>query len=108
MAPISSPVAQLDEVRNLWGSTPRDTLEKLLSDFDDLFMNFKADKIAKHRVETEPRAEPHREGARRLPPEKTERANKEVRDLLAFGIIQPSLSPGASGIVMVKVATFVP
>ena len=31
-----------------------------------------------------------------------ERANQEVRNLLALGMIQPSLSPWASGIVMVK------
>ena len=36
--------------------------------------------------------------------EKAERANQEVRNLLALGMIQPSLSPWASGIVMVKKA----
>ena len=59
--------------------------------------------IAKHPVELEPGATPHREGARRmLSPDKAERANQEVGNLLALGIIQPSLSPWASGIVMVK------
>ena len=37
-----------------------------------------------------------------MSPDKAERANQEVRDLLALGMIQPSLSPWASGIVMVK------
>ena len=37
-----------------------------------------------------------------MSPEKAERANQEVRNLLALGMIQPSLSPWASGIVMVK------
>ena len=58
--------------------------------------------IAKHPVEIEPGAVPHREGARHMSPEKAERANQEVRTLLALGINQPSLSPWASGIVMVK------
>ena len=58
--------------------------------------------IAKHTVELEPGAVPHREGARRMSPEKAERANQEVRNLLALGMIQPSLSPWASGIVMVR------
>ena len=58
--------------------------------------------IAKHPVEVEPGATPHREGARRESPEKAERANQEVRNLLALGMIQPSLSPWASGIFMVK------
>ena len=35
-------------------------------------------------------------------PEKKECANQEVRNLLALGMIQPSLSLWASGIVMVK------
>ena len=37
-----------------------------------------------------------------MSPEKAERANQEVRSLVALGMIQPSLSPWASGIVMVK------
>ena len=37
-----------------------------------------------------------------MSPEKAERANQEVRNLLPLGIIQPSLSSWASGIVMVK------
>ena len=37
-----------------------------------------------------------------MPPEKAERANQEVRNLLALGMIQPSLSLWASGMVLVK------
>ena len=37
-----------------------------------------------------------------MSPEKVERANQEVRNLLALGMIQPRLSSWASGIVMVK------
>ena len=58
--------------------------------------------IAKHPVELEPGATPHREGARRMSPDKAERANQEVRNLLALGMIQPTLSTWANGIVMVK------
>ena len=58
--------------------------------------------IAKHTIEVEPEAVPHREGARRMSLEKAERANQEVRSFLALGMIQPLLSPWASGIVMVK------
>ena len=93
-------------MRGLWGPAASDTLTKLLKEFDDLFMKYKADigkcKIAKHPVEVEPGAVPQREGARRMSPDKAERANQEVRDLLALGMIQPSLSTWASGIVMVK------
>ena len=106
LAPIPGPESQLEEVQKLWGKTARDSLNDILTEFDDLFMKHKADigrcTIAKHPVELEPGATPHREGARRMSPDKAERANQEVRNLLALGMIQPSLSPWASGIVMVK------
>ena len=106
MAPIPGPDSQLQEVKNLWGASACESLGNILNEFDDLFMKHKADigrcTIAKHTVELEPGAVPHREGARRMSPEKAERANQEVRNLLALRMIQPSLSPWASGIVMVK------
>ena len=106
LAPIPGPESQLEEVQKLWGQTARDSLNNILTEFDDLFMKHKADigrcTIAKQPVELEPGATPHREGARRMSPDKGERANQEVRNLLALGMIQPSLSPWASGIVMVK------
>ena len=106
MAPIPGPDSQLQEVKNLWGASACESLENILHEFDDLFMKHKADigrcTIAKHSVDIEPGAIPHRERARRMSPEKGERANQEVRNLLALGMIQPSQSPWASGIVMVK------
>ena len=106
MAPIPGPDSQLQEVKNLWGASACESLENILHEFDDLFMKHKADiggcTIAKHPVDIEPGAKPHREGARRMSPEKGEHANQEVRNLLALGMIQPSLSPWASGIVTVK------
>ena len=69
-------------------------------------MKHKADlgrcKLAEHGIELEPNVEPHREGARRMSPLKAAKANEEVRHLLALGMIQPSYSPWASGIVMVR------
>ena len=59
-------------------------------------------KIARHTVEVEPVATTYREGTRRMSREKAERANQEVRNLLALGMMQPSLSLWACGIVMVK------
>ena len=106
MAPIPGPDSQLQEVKNLWGASACESLENILREFDDLFMKHKADigrcTIAKHSVDIEPGAIPHRERARRMSPEKGERANQEVRNLLALGMIQPSQSPWAGGIVMVK------
>ena len=51
-------------------------------------------------MEVEPGAVPHREGARRMSPENEEQANQEVCDLLALGMIQQSLSPWASEIIV--------
>ena len=106
MAPVQGPESQLKEVQNLWGPEASASLERILTEIDDLFMKNKADigrcTIAKHHVELEPGAVPHREGARRMSPEKAERANQEVRNLLALGTIQPSLSLWASEMVMVK------
>ena len=106
MAPVQGPESQIKEVQNLWGLKASASLENILTVFDDLVMKTKADfgrcTIAKHPVELEPGAIPHREGARRMSPEKAERPNQEVRNLLALGMIKPSLSPWASGIVMVK------
>ena len=104
-APIPGPDFQLQEVKELWGASACESLGNILHEFDDLFVKHKADigrcTIAKHPVEVEPGAVPHREGARRMAPEKAERANQEVRNLLALGMIQP-LPHCASGIVIVK------
>ena len=106
MAPVQGPGSQLKEVQDLWGPKTSASLENILTEIDDFFMKHKADigrcTIAKHPVKIEPGAVPHREGARRMSPEKAESASQEVRNLLALGIIQPALSPWASGIVIVK------
>ena len=94
MAPIPGPDFQLQEVKNLWGASACESLGRILNEYEDLFMKHKADigrcTIAKHTVEVEPGAVPHREGARRMSPEKAERANQEG----ALGMIRPSLSLG--------------
>ena len=88
MAPIPGPDSQLQEVKDLWGASACESLGRILNEFDDLFMKHKADigrcTFAKHTVEVEPGAVPHREGARRMSPEKAERANQEVRNLLPW------------------------
>ena len=58
MAPIPGPDSQLQEVKDLWGTSACESLGKILNEFDDLFMKYKADigrcTIAKHTVEVEP------------------------------------------------------
>ena len=90
----------------MWGSEASTSLENNLTEFDDLFVKHKADigrcTIAKHPLEVEPGGIPHSEGARRMSPEKAERAYQEVHNLHALGMIQHSLIPWASGTVMAK------
>ena len=104
LKPIPGP--DLSSVLSFWGEGARDQLAGVLNEYDNLFMKYKADigkcKVAKHRIELEAEAIPHREGVRRLSPDKAAKANQEVRNLLALGLIQPSYSPWAIGRVMVK------
>ena len=83
-------------------------LANVLNEYDDLFVKQKVIgrcTIAKHRIEQEPEAIHHREGAMRMSPDKAAKTNLQVRNLLALGLIQPSYSPWSSGIVMVKKKT---
>ena len=100
------PCPDLSSVLSSWVEEARDKLDGILNEYEDLFMKIKSDrdrcKIAKHRIEEKPEAVTHREGARRISPEKVAKANQEVQNLLALGLIQPAYSPLASGIVMVK------
>ena len=96
MAPIPGPETQLQDVKDLWDPEASTSLENISAEFDDLFMKHKADigTIAKHPVEVDPGAVPHRDGARRMSPEKAELANQEVRNLFALGMIQHHCPPG--------------
>ena len=88
------------------GGEAREKLESILNEYEDLFMKNKSDKgrckIAKCRIELEQEVVPHREGARRMSPDKAAKTNQEVQHLLASDLIQPLYSPWNSGIVMVK------
>ena len=63
------PGPDLSSILSSWGEEPKDKLEVILTEYEDLFMKNTSDigkcKIAKHRIELEPEAIPHREGARR-------------------------------------------
>ena len=100
------PGPDLSSVFTFWGKEARDQLASVLYEYDDLFVKHKPDigscKIAKHRIELEPEAILPREWARRMSTDKTAKANHEVQNLLETGLIQPSYSPWASGIVTVK------
>ena len=89
------PGPNLSSILSSWtGEETEDKLETILKEYEDLFMINRSDigrcKIAKHRIQLEPEAVPHREGARRKSHYEAAEANQEVQNLLALGLIQPS------------------
>ena len=64
LKPMSGP--DLFSALSSWGEEARDKLDDTLHEYEYLFMNNESDigkcKIAKHRIELEPEAVPHREG----------------------------------------------
>ena len=81
LAPIPGPKRNSTKFESS-GSTASEALIKLLTEFDHVFMKYKADvgecKIAKHLREVVQGALPHREGARRMSPEKNKPTKKFV------------------------------
>ena len=55
-----------------------------------------------HEIELGESAVPHREGARRMTPNKSDACRKEIETLLEYGMMEPSKSPCACGVVMSK------
>ena len=78
----------------------------MLSRNADVFSKHKADigccNFVEHEIEIEEGSVPHREGARRMTPHKSEACRKEIEMLMEYDIIEPSKSPWACGVVMAK------
>ena len=58
--------------------------------------------FVEHEIEIEEGSVPHREGARRMTPHKSEACRKEIEMLTENDMIEPSKSPWACGVVMAK------
>ena len=112
----------LPEIEHLKGKIGEGDFEKLrdlLNRNAEVFSKHKADigccNFVEHKIELEEGAVPHREGARRMTPHKSEACRAEIEMLLEYGMIEPSKSLWACGVVMAKkkggsldfVATFV-
>ena len=112
----------LPEIEHLKGKIGEGDFEKLrdlLNRNADVFSKHKADigccNFVEHEIELEEGAVPHREGARRMTPHKSEVCRAEIEMLLEYDMIEPSKSPWACGVLMAKkkggsldfVATFV-
>ena len=99
----------LPEIEHLKGKIGEGDFEKLrdlLNRNADVFSKHKADigccNFVEHEIELEEDAVPHREGARRMTPHKSEACRAEIEMLLEYDMIEPSKSPWACGVVMAK------
>ena len=83
-----------------------DSLRAVLNRNADVFSKNKADigccNFVEHEIEIEESSVPHREGARRMTPHKSEACRKEIEMLMEYDMIEPSKSPWACGVVMAK------
>ena len=81
-------------------------IKEVLERKEDVFSRHKGEigccNFVEHEVELEESAVPHREGARRMPPHKSDACRKEIETLLKYDMIEPSKSPWACGVVMAK------
>ena len=82
------------------------SLRAVLSRNADVFSKHKADIgcciFVEHEIEIEEGSVPHREGARRMTPHKSEACRKEIEMLMEYDMTEPSKSPWACGVVMAK------
>ena len=99
----------LPEIEHLKGKIGEGDFQKLRDLLDrnaEVFSKHKADigccNFVEHEIELEEGAVPHREGARRMTPHKSEACRAEIEMLLEYDMIEPSKSPWACGVVMAK------
>ena len=99
----------LPEIEHLKGKISDkelDSLRAVLNWNADVFSKHKADigccNFVEHEIEIEEGSVPHREGARRMTPNKSEACRKEIEMLMEYDMIEPSKSPWACGVVMAK------
>ena len=99
----------LPEIEHLRGKLMDEKLEAIkdvLERNEEVFSRHKADieccNFVEHEIEFEKSAVPHREGARRMTPHKSDVCRKETETLLEYDMMEPSKSPWACGVVMAK------
>ena len=97
------------EIEHLKGKTGEgdfELLREVLNRNADVFSRHRADigccNFIEHEIELEEGAVPHREGARRMTPHKSEACRAEIEMLLEYDMIEPSKLPCACGVVIAK------
>ena len=106
---IESEKPVLPEIEHLRGKISEGDFESMravLNRNADVFSKHKADigccNFVEHEIELEEGAVPHREGARRMTPHKSESCRAEIEMLSEYDMIEPSTLPWACGVVMEK------
>ena len=99
----------LPEIEHLRGKLTDEQLEAIknvLERNEDVFSKHKADigccNFVEHEIELEESEVPHREGARRMTPHKSDAYREEIETLLEYDMIEPYKSPWTCGVVMAK------
>ena len=97
---------EMEHLKGKIGEGDFESLRAVLNRNADVFSKHKADIgcciFVEHKIELEEGAVPHREGARRMTPHKSEACRAEIEMLLEYDMIEPSKLPGACGVVMAK------
>ena len=99
-------LAEIEHFKGKIGEGDFEKLRDVLNRIADVFSKHKAHigccNFVEHEIELEEGAVPHREGARRMTPHKSEACRAEIEMLLEYDMIEPSKPPWACGVVMAK------
>ena len=97
---------EIEHLKGKIGEGDFELLRAVLNRNADVFSKYKADfgccNFVEHEIEIEKGAVPHREGARRMTPHKSEMCRAKIEMLLEHDMIEPSKLPWACGVVMAK------
>ena len=97
---------EIEHLKGKIGEGDFELLREVLNRNADVFSKHKVDiscgNFVEHEIELEEGAVPHKEGARRMTPHKSEACRTEIEMLLEYDMIEPSKLPWACGVVMAK------
>ena len=97
---------EIEHLKGKIGEGDIELLREVLNRSADVLSKHKADigccNFVEYEIELEEGAVPHREGARRMTPHKSEACRAEIEMLLEYDMIEPSKSPWVCGLVRAK------
>ena len=97
---------EIEHLKGKIGEGDIELLREVLNRSADVLSKHKADigccNFVEYEIEHEEGAVPHREGARRMTPHKSEACRAEIEMLLEYDMIEPSKSPWVCGLVRAK------